>query len=48
MLGFTFFDEIPDTLTVAGCTVIVLSGIAAIRLERRTRRSKPLADVRDA
>lgn len=39
VLGYAFFDEIPGTLTVAGCTIIVLSGIGAIRLEQRTRRA---------
>ncbi|MEM9608815.1 MAG: DMT family transporter [Actinomycetota bacterium] len=39
VLGWAFFDEIADTLTVAGCTVIVVSGIGAIRLEQRTHRA---------
>lgn len=35
ILGYLFFDEIPDALTIAGCSAIVASGIYAIHLERR-------------
>ncbi len=43
VLGFAFFDEIPDSVTIAGCTVIVFSGMVAIRLEQRARRDETLA-----
>lgn len=39
VLGYVFFDEIPNALTIAGCTIIVVSGITAIQLERRTSGS---------
>lgn len=39
VLGYVFFDEIPNGLTIAGCAIIVASGIIAIRLERRASRS---------
>ncbi|MGB0114673.1 MAG: DMT family transporter [Ilumatobacteraceae bacterium] len=38
VLGSLLFDEIPDAVTIAGCLVIVTSGIYAIRLERRAGR----------
>lgn len=34
IFGYAFFDEIPDTLTIAGCVAIVASGISVIHLER--------------
>ncbi|MGA9278060.1 DMT family transporter [Ilumatobacter sp.] len=34
VLGYLFFDEIPDTLTLIGCGVILASGLYAIHLER--------------
>lgn len=36
VLGSVFFSEIPNALTIAGCSIIVLAGIASIHLERRT------------
>lgn len=33
ILGYLLFDEVPDGLTIAGCTVILLAGLYAIRLE---------------
>ncbi len=39
VLGYVFFDEVPDTLTVIGCTIILASGMVAIRLERVARRT---------
>lgn len=42
VLGYAFFDEIPNTLTVAGCSIIVASGIFAIRLEQRSNRTRSL------
>lgn len=38
VLGYAFFDEIPNTLTIIGCTIILASGIYAIRLERAAQR----------
>lgn len=35
VLGYLLFDEVPDGLTIAGCTVILLAGLYAIRLESR-------------
>jgi drug/metabolite transporter (DMT)-like permease len=35
VVGQLFFDETPDILTGIGCLVIVISGVAAIQLERR-------------
>lgn len=35
VLGYLFFAEVPDVYTIAGCTVIVLSGLSSIHLERR-------------
>ena len=41
VLGYLFFAEIPDTLTLAGCAVIIASGISAIRLEQRAAAQHP-------
>jgi drug/metabolite transporter (DMT)-like permease len=41
VLGYLFFAEIPDGLTLTGCAVIVTSGIYAIRLERRKVAQEP-------
>ncbi len=38
VLGYAFFDEVPDAVTLVGCSVILLSGLYSIRLERRTPR----------
>lgn len=38
VLGYVFFDEIPDTLTLVGCSVILVSGMYAIHLERHVAR----------
>lgn len=38
VLGYVLFDEIPNTLTIIGCTIILASGIYAIRLERAPNR----------
>lgn len=35
VLGYLLFDEIPDALTMVGCSIILLSGLYAIHLERR-------------
>ena len=35
-LGYVFFDEIPDLPTIIGSAIIIVSGIYALRLERRT------------
>ncbi|MDG2028504.1 MAG: DMT family transporter [Acidimicrobiales bacterium] len=35
VVGQLFFDETPDIITGIGCLVIVISGVAAIQLERR-------------
>ncbi|MEM9748980.1 MAG: DMT family transporter [Actinomycetota bacterium] len=40
ILGAIFFDETPGLLTVAGCLIIVVSGIVAIHLERTSGRSQ--------
>lgn len=45
VLGYLFFDEIPGALTMAGCAVIVVSGIYAIRLDRRRVASRKAATV---
>jgi drug/metabolite transporter (DMT)-like permease len=41
VIGAAFFDEVPDLVTLAGCLLIVLAGVASIRLERRTRTLAP-------
>jgi drug/metabolite transporter (DMT)-like permease len=41
VIGAVFFEEVPDLITLAGCLVIVLAGVASIRLERRTRVLAP-------
>ena len=38
VLGYAFFDEIPDVLTVVGCSIILASGLYSIHLERRVTR----------
>lgn len=38
VLGYAFFDEIPNTITIVGCTVILLSGLYSIHLDRRLAR----------
>ncbi len=38
VLGYAFFAEIPDTLTIVGCVVILLAGLSSIHLERRASR----------
>lgn len=38
VLGYFFFTEVPDAWTIVGCTVIVLSGLYSIHLERRASR----------
>ncbi len=38
VLGYVFFDEIPNVLTVIGCTIILASGMYAIRLEQAAKR----------
>ncbi len=35
VIGSLFFDEIPNALTITGCSVILLAGLYAISLERR-------------
>ena len=40
-IGAVFFDEVPDLITLAGCLVIVLAGVASIRMERQTRFLTP-------
>jgi len=40
-IGAVFFDEVPDLITLAGCLVIVLAGVASIRMERQTRILTP-------
>jgi len=37
ILGFVFFDELPDLVTVSGILLIVGSGILAVRNQPRTR-----------
>lgn len=37
VLGYLFFDEVPDALTITGCSIILASGIYAIRLEQAAR-----------
>ena len=34
VLGYVFFNEIPNELTIAGCAIILASGVYAVRLER--------------
>ena len=41
VIGIWFFDETPDALTVLGCTVIVVAGIYAIRLDRSRMAELP-------
>lgn len=38
VLGYALFDEIPDTLTIVGCIIILASGVYAIRLEQAAQR----------
>lgn len=40
-IGAVFFDEVPDLITLAGCLVMVLAGVASIRMERQTRIIAP-------
>ena len=35
LFGYVFFDEIPNTLTIIGCSIIVIGGLYAIHLERQ-------------
>jgi len=43
VLGFIFFDHWPDTLTLIGAGVIVLSGLFTMWRETRFRaQTKPL------
>lgn len=46
VLGFAFFGEVPDALTIAGCVVIVVSGLWSIQLERRSLQHRTALDVR--
>ncbi len=32
-VGFAFFREVPDTLTIVGCTLIVVAGVVTTRLD---------------
>ena len=45
VLGYLLFDELPNALTMGGCVVIVLAGLYAIRLDRRSAE-RPFADER--
>jgi drug/metabolite transporter (DMT)-like permease len=42
VLGYAFFDEIPGALTILGCTVILVSGLYSIHLERRATQRAPV------
>ena len=45
-IGAAFFDEVPDLISLAGCLVIVLAGVASIRLERKTPTvSRPVTQL---
>jgi len=39
ILGFIFFDEIPDTLTIIGITIIIASGLFTLMREARLHRA---------
>lgn len=43
VLGYAFFAEAPNTLTIMGCAIILTSGLYAIRLERATVASETYA-----
>ncbi len=42
VIGYLLFDEIPDRWTVIGSTIIVATGIYAVRFDRRKRARAPL------
>lgn len=37
VFGYVLFDEIPNALTIVGCSIIVLAGLWAIALDRNAR-----------
>jgi drug/metabolite transporter (DMT)-like permease len=45
VLGYLFFDEIPNALTVIRCSIILLAGMYAIGLERRSAAAGKLATL---
>ncbi len=42
ILGFIFFDEIPDTATIIGATIVIASGLFTLLREARLRRASTL------
>lgn len=43
IVGYLLFDEVPDALTIVGSTIIVVTGIWAVQLERSRRTLAPAA-----
>jgi drug/metabolite transporter (DMT)-like permease len=41
--GYLLFNEIPNTLAIAGMMLIMLAGLAVVMLEGRTRQGDPAA-----
>jgi drug/metabolite transporter (DMT)-like permease len=44
-LGYVFFDEVPDLPTIVGSAIIIVSGIYALRLERKTSAAAPASQA---
>lgn len=44
-VGLAFFGESPDTLTITGCTLIVLAGVVSARDDARENRRRPRPNV---
>lgn len=44
-VGLAFFGESPDTLTITGCTLIVLAGVVSARDDARRNRRRPRLNV---
>jgi drug/metabolite transporter (DMT)-like permease len=45
VLGYLFFDEIPNALTIIGCSIILVAGMYAISMERRAVAAAKLATL---
>lgn len=39
IIGYLFFGEVPDTLTIIGSIVIIATGLYAVLLDRNERRN---------
>lgn len=45
VFGYLFFSEVPNNITLAGCGVILVAGLYAIRIERQIDRSRSTANL---